>query len=461
MNATFTLQEVLTATGGRLAGSGCHAVFAGISTDTRTLQPGQLFIALSGERFDGHEYIPAALQKGAAGIIAASGKPLNGTTEVPWIEVISPLAALQALARFHRLRFTVPIIAVTGSNGKTSTKDMISAVLSTRLRILKTEANYNNEIGLSQTLLQLDETHQAVVVEMGMRGRGEIATLAAIALPTVGVVTNVGETHLERLGSIDNIAAAKAELIEALTEGGTAVLNADDARVAAMQSLTQAKILTYGVAHPADVKAERIQQQVDGVRFECDAGERRKDIFVPVPGIHTVYNALAAIAAGQVLGIGLDDAAQGLREYLPGKMRLNIQRHGSITVIDDTYNASPLSMSAAIQVLSEVAPGRKLAVIGDMLELGAAGRSAHEAVGRQLAEIGSAVVITVGELAAFAAGEATSGGVREVIVCQNHEQAAAELKNRLLPDDTVLVKGSRGMRMENILTVFSTEGKVE
>ena len=245
MTARFTLQEVLAATRGECNAQGTKLDFEGISTDTRTLAPGVLYIALSGERFDGHDYVQEAIRLGAAGVIVS--QPVTVETGATVVEVVNTRIALQDLARFHRCRFQLPLIAVTGSNGKTSTKDMIAAVLTTKLNVLRTEANFNNEIGLSQTLLRLDESHQAAVVEMGMRGRGEIAELASIALPTIGVVTNVGETHLERLGTVANIAAAKAELVEALPISGFAVLNADDNFVHAMQQKTAAQIRTFAV----------------------------------------------------------------------------------------------------------------------------------------------------------------------------------------------------------------------
>lgn len=455
MTARFSLEEVLEATQGQCVQMGTVIHFQGISTDTRAIVQGSLFIALSGERFDGHDFIVQAIENGASGIIVGREVELP-EHQTTLIRVENPRQALQDLARFHRCRFQVPLIAVTGSNGKTSTKDMIAAILSTQLRILRTEANYNNEIGLSQTLLRMNSTHEAVVVEMGMRGTGEIAELAAIARPTIGVVTNVGETHLERLGSIENIAAAKAELIEALSDTGVAVLNADDERVYAMGATTFARCVSFGRQTGADVQAKNITQDLLGVTFDCVDGKESFSIFVPVPGMHTVYNALAAITVGRLLGLGVKEIAAGLAHYQPGKMRLNICQYGNITVIDDTYNASPLSMAAAIDVLAELAEGRKVAAIGDMLELGPAARAAHEQVGKHLAAIGAEVVITVGEMAGFAAEAARHQGVSVVISCQDHEQAIDELKKFLLPGDMVLLKGSRGMQMEKLLVVFAT-----
>ena len=453
MTACFTLQEVLAATQGRCISPTVQQTFSGVSTDSRTLPAGALYIALAGEKFDGHDYAAEAIAKGAAGIVVSRVLPL--TVGVPVILVEDCRKALQDLARFHRCRFEVPLIAVTGSNGKTSTKDMIAAVLSTSLNVLKTEANFNNEIGLSQTLLRLDASHQAVVVEMGMRGRGEIAELASIALPTVGVVTNVGETHLERLGTVANIAAAKAELIEALPSSGIAVLNADDELVMAMRTKTAARVVTYAVRNSAEVSATDIEQTAQQVSFRCVADSGRFAVTVPLPGLHTVYNALAAIAVGRLLGLTEQKIAVGLAGYQPGKMRLNIRQYGQITVIDDTYNASPLSMAAAIDVLAGIAKGRKIAAIGDMLELGTVSEVAHQKVGVHLATAGAAIVITVGEMASHAATAATQNGVAKAIACQDHGQAVSELKKLLQTGDTLLIKGSRGMQMEKLLAVFT------
>ena len=455
MTVQFTPGEVLAATKGQSLASGLAEIFTGVSTDTRTITPGSLFVALSGERFDGHAFIPEALRRDAAGLIV-SREIAESLAGVAVFLVSDTRTAFEDLARYHRSRFKMPVIAITGSNGKTSTKDMIAAVLSTQINVLKTEANFNNEIGLSQTLLKMDATHQAVVVEMGMRGRGEIAELASIALPTIGVVTNVGETHLERLGSIENIAAAKTELIEALNGQGVAVLNGDDEFVRAMSGKTAARAVYYGLKPDADVRAVNVKQSGEGITFDCIAPEFSFPVSVPMPGIHNVYNALAAIAVGLELGIEPEKMAAQLAQYEPGKMRLNIRKYGAVTVIDDTYNASPLSMAAAIEVLGSVAKGRKLAAIGDMLELGTAAETAHAKVGEHLAAVGAEVVLTLGELAGVAGNAAMKSGVPKVIACKDHAEAIRELRRRLLPGDTLLIKGSRGMTMEKLLDVFET-----
>ena len=459
MMVMFTPAEVLAATKGKCLAPGTVAQFAGVATDTRKLAAGSLFVALSGERFDGHDFIEAAVGQGAAGIVA-SREPAGLPPAVAVFLVPDTRQAYQDLARFHRCRFQIPVIAVTGSNGKTSTKDMIAAVLSTQRNILKTEANFNNEIGLSQTLLKIGPEHEAVVVEMGMRGLGEIAGLAATALPTVGVVTNVGETHLERLGSVENIAAAKAELVEALPAEGIAVLNGDDAHVLAMRRKTNARVVTYGTGPDLDAQAIHLQYSAQGVTFDCLTKQATVGINLPIPGIHNVYNALAAIAVALELGVGLEAAARGLATFESGKMRLNIRNYGDVTVIDDTYNASPLSMAAAIDVLATVAKGRKLAAIGDMLELGAAAPAAHEKVGRQLAAAGVEAVLALGDMARVAAETARDHGVAMVAACPDHPTAIQLLRKILLPGDTLLLKGSRGMTMEKLLDAFAPQSEV-
>lgn len=451
--AEFTIDEVYTA-----LGPSCKIInkrdqiFKGISTDTRKTQPGDLFIALKGERFDGHDYLPAALESGAAGVVV-SREDINAPGDIIRFVVNDTLEALQRIGRFQRQRFDIPLIAITGSNGKTSTKDMLAAVLSARYKVLKTEANFNNEIGLPQTLLNLNKAHQVAVVEMGMRGQGQIHALAEIALPSVGVITNVGETHIELLGSVENIAKAKAELVEAIGESGLVILNADDKHVKAMSKMTKAKIIEYGLQN-GDIRAEDIVLDSSGVSFVCQSPKGNFPVFVPVVGKHNVYNALAAIAVALELGLTPSDIAAGFKSYKASGMRLSIETKGSYTVINDAYNASPLSMSAAIDTLVEVAPGRKVAVLGDMLELGSIAPEAHRRIGRKLAQQKIDIVVTVGMLAELIADSAREYGLRNVAACRTHDSAMENLHKMLQPGDTILVKGSRGMKMENIVEMF-------
>lgn len=450
--ASFTCEEILAATGGRLVAGTRREVFTGVSTDSRQLQSGELFVALVGERFDGHDFAARAVERGAAGVV------VSRPTMVPTGAVImvpDTGKALQDVACFHRRRFNLPVVAVTGSNGKTTTKDMIATVLGAKMPVLKTTANYNNEIGLPLTLLGLTERHRAAVVELGMRGKGQIAALAAVALPTIGVVTNVGETHLGLLGSVDNIAAAKRELVEALPADGVAILNADDDRVAAMAAAAPGKVVLYGCGPASEVRATAVKATSSGLSFMLMAAGETVVMNIPVPGRHNVYNALAAAAVALTLGLSLADIAAGLRAFTPSGMRLNIFSTESYVVINDAYNASPMSMAAAIETLSEISQGRKVAVLGDMLELGHAAAAAHQRVGDLLADQGVALVVTVGRDAAYIAEQARRRGVPAVYSVQEHAAAREILRQQLRPGDTILVKGSRGMHMENVLDMFA------
>jgi UDP-N-acetylmuramoyl-tripeptide--D-alanyl-D-alanine ligase len=451
--AEFTVHEVAEALGSCQIINQTERIFTGISTDTRKIQPGDLFVALKGERFDGHDYLPTALESGAAGIVV-SRADIKAPLGVVVFIVSDTLQAFQLLARFHRRRFSIPLIAITGSNGKTSTKDMLASVLSAKYKVLKTEANFNNEIGLPLTLLNLNRQHQVAVVEMGMRGRGQIQALTQIALPNIGVITNVGETHIELLGSLENIASAKGELVEAIGKDGLVVLNGDDKHVKAMGGMAKAKIVEYGL-RAGDIKADNIVLDNHGVTFECQSAEGSFSVFAPVVGKHNVYNALAAIAVALELGLTQDEIVAGFKNYKASGMRLSIETKGPYTVINDAYNASPLSMSAAIDTLVEVAPGRKVAVLGDMLELGGIAPEAHRRIGRKLAQQKIDAVVTVGVLAELIADSAREYGLRHVAACRTHDSAIENLQKMLQPGDTILVKGSRGMKMENIMEMFA------
>lgn len=446
--ADFSAAEICAATGARAAFDAGRR-FSGVSTDTRTVEPGMLFVALRGERFDGHDFLAEALRRGAAGVLVDGRAALPELPGASAFVSADTLAAYQALAAAHRARFSIPVVAVTGSNGKTTTKDLIAAALGSRLRVLKTQANFNNEIGLPRTLLELSAAHEAAVVEMGMRGLGQIRALARIARPTIGVVTNVSETHVELLGSIDNIARAKGELAEALTADGCLLLNADDPRVAAMRARAKCPVRTFGFAPDADVRAERVRMAEGRTSFECVAGGWRRTFVLPLLGRHNVCNALAAIAVGTELGLSPEELQAGVSALQPTPMRLETHCAGGVTVINDAYNASPASMRAAIEVLAEAAPGRKLAALGDMLELGGEAEALHAAVGELLAARGADAVVTVGKLAARIAERAAALGVA-AYACEDHAQAAARLQSLLRSGDTVLVKGSRGMRMEKV-----------
>lgn len=453
--AAFTLQEVEKATGGRLLYPVVDdSVFSHVETDTRAIIEGALFVALKGETFDGHDYVLQAKERGAAGAVVAEDRPEYKQEGFAVVIVTDTRKAYQDLARFHRRRFSIPVIAVTGSVGKTSTRSMIAAVLSQKYRVLQTEKNFNNEIGLPKTLLQLTPEHEACVVEMGMRGLGQIAELAAIAEPDIGVVTNVGKSHIELLGSQDNIARAKSELVRALSEDGVAILNQDDSYVAAMANLCRGKVVGYGIESNAAIRASRVVCSEKGLRFACRCFDQVMDIHMPLIGSHNVYNALAAIAVGRVLGLTEHQLQKGLSEYRGMPMRQELIHLGEYTFINDAYNANPASMSEALKSLALLTKGRKIAVLGGMLELGDWTVREHEKIGAEAAELGLDALITMGSPASYIADAARKNGLGAVYTAQDHAGAADCLRQIIQPGDTVLLKGSRGFAMEKILPYF-------
>jgi len=446
----FTIEQIKEATGA-VSKKTAATSFNGIVTDTRQISPGCLFVALKGERFDGHSFVAKAVEAGAAGVLVSSE---IGEVNAAVLEVPDTLLAYQDLARAYRKRFAVPVVAITGSNGKTTTKDLTAAVLSGRWNVLKTEANFNNEIGLPLTLMGLEAKHQAAVVEMGMRGFGQIQALARIAEPTIGIVTNVGETHMELLGSLENIAKAKAELVEMIEPSGTVILNADNAFVLQMREKSKARVVTFGIASLADVMAKDIRTVGNSMEFSCSYGKTIEKFVLPMVGRHNVYNGLAAITTGFVLGLSAAEIQRGLDSFEATKMRFEYKKVKDYHVINDAYNASPMSMTAAIETLAEVSKGRKIAVMGDMLELGSVSKEAHEQVGRELVAKGVDALLTRGEMGLYIAEAAKAAGLSQVCSCDSHAEAGRMLKKILQPGDTILFKGSRGMQMEKIIDLL-------
>lgn len=447
--AGFTVAEICQVTGGTLV-SGSAQEFSGVCTDSRKIRACELFIALSGEQFDGHKFVSQVVEQGASGVlVSCSVTALPDTVAV--ILCRDTLQALQDLAAYHRRRFNIPLLAITGSNGKTTTKDMVAALLASRLRVLKTQANFNNEIGLPQTLLAMNADHQVAVVEMGMRGLGQITALTQIARPTAGIVTTVSETHLELLGTLENIAAAKAELVEAVEPDGFVVLNADNPYVAAMADKARCTVITFGIHNVSDVHGENIQNLPDGVSFDCCYQGKRFPVKVPALGKHNVMNALASLAAGFMLGMNEQDMVLGLAQFMPSGMRMAIERVGSYQVINDAYNASPLSTVSALTTLVALKMGRTVAVLGDMLELGSIAEDAHREVGKTVASLAVDLLVTVGPLGRFIAAGARENGHQATFDCQNQAEALQILQSKLVSGDVILIKGSRGMRMEQLI----------
>lgn len=455
---TMTLHDVAMAVDGRLVRPDDSVMIHGVSTDTRTIQNGELYVPLRGERFDGHDFIPSAIQRGAVAVIAEERYALleHDSVSAPIIVVPDSLRALQQLALWYRQRFTGPVIAVTGSNGKTTTKDMISSVLRQHMTTHATHGNLNSEIGLPLTLLQREPYHQAVVVEMGMRGHGQIEELTDIAQPTIGVVTNVGAVHLELLHTVDDVARAKAELVRLLPEDGWAVLNADDERVAGMAHAASTKnIMTYGFAPEARVRASALRNLgEEGVAFCLHYDNEQAEVHLGIPGRHNVMNALAAAAVGILCDVPFSHIVDGLAKTQYAQMRMQLERlSGDIIVLNDAYNASPASMQAALETLQHIQGQRHIALLGDMFELGDGAQQAHHQIGQACAARGVDVLVTVGELSTHIAQGALQAGMtkQQVFHVDRRREAWHILQNQLLPGDVVLVKASRGMALEKIV----------
>ncbi len=451
--ARFTIDEIITATDAKCLQRGAAVQVESVGTDSRAVDKGMLFIPLRGERFDGHAYIRSAVSQGATAVLTEN-EAEDVADDVTVLQVLDTREALQRLAGYHRRRFGIDVIAVTGSNGKTTTKELIAAILGEQFIVRKTEKNFNNEIGLALTLLELDDSDEVCVLEMGMRGRGQIAELAKMAMPTIGVVTNVGVAHMELLGSRRNIALAKQELIEALPCNGTAILNHDDPLVLKMEDVMKGRTVRYGLQPGAAIQAVNIEYEVGKTRFVCRVFDEVYSVALPLIGVHNIYNALAAIAVGRVLGISENKIQKGLQEVLQVGMRQEIERGESITWVNDAYNANPDSLRCSLSSLKQVGSGRKIAVLGNMYELGADAVQQHRAIGAQLAEYGIDAVITVGDLAAEIA-EATKVNA---VTCETVEEAVRALHHVARSGDIVLVKGSRSMEMDKVITMWK-EGK--
>ena len=455
-SATFlTAAEIARIVQGRLVVDSPRPVrFAAV--DSRAVEPGVLFVALAGERTDGHRFLDAAAAAGAAAVLVRELPA--GTNLPPDVGVIAleePLAGLHVLAADWRRRFDLLVVGVTGSIAKTSTKDAIAAVLAAHFVTLKNEGNQNNEVGLPITVLRLGPEHEAAVLEMGMYVGGEIAELAAIAEPRIGVVTAVHSVHLSRIGSLDAIERAKGELIEALPRNGTAVLNADDERVRRMGARGPAAVVTYGFAADADVRADDVRSNgAAGMAFNLVAGGRPSEpMAIGTLGRHAVHNALAAAAVGLAAGLSMADVRRGLAEARVSEHRGELIVAGPVRLLDDTYNASPRSMRAALELLASL-PGRHIAVLGEMLELGDAGPAGHLEVGSAAAELAD-VVVAVGDGAHGIADGARAAGLPadRLLLVPDLAAAAATLGEQLRPGDVALFKASRGVAMERLVEV--------
>lgn len=449
----FTNNEILLATGGRLIGPN-GAEVTGVSTDSRNIVAGQLFVPLRGERFDGHDYITEVAEKGITTILAEEQWlkghiPPDGVT---CFAVKNSLKSLGNLAAAWRARFDIPVIAVTGSNGKTTVKEMLGTILEQTGAGLRTSGNLNNLIGLPQMLFQLKPEHRWAVLEMGMSEPGEIDRLAAIATPRVGIVLNALPAHLQSMGTVEAVASAKGELLHRISDGGLAVVNADDSRVASLSQNASARRISFGIDR-GEVRARAIEPLgLEGQRIQIMTPYGDVLVYLKACGRHNVYNALAATAA-LLEKVDLPSIVAGLEAFTPYKGRFRIEHLGSITLIDDSYNANPASTKAALETLAQVAAkGHRIAVLGDMLELGAHEHEAHRSIG---AVAGRNVdrLYLMGDLMTK---HATEGAVladmpdEAVISGLSHVEIAARLYKTTTDGDVILIKGSRGMAMEKV-----------
>ena len=424
------------------------------SIDSRTLQPEQLFFAVKGERLDGHDFVEQALEKGALAAVVRKDELARYSVKTRLLAVDDTLVALQTLATAVRRVWAKPLIGVTGSTGKTTTKEAIAHVLSTRFRVLKSEGNFNNHFGLPLMLLKLEPGQDVAVVEMGMSHAGEITALAKIAQPEIGVVTNVAPVHLEFFKSVADIARAKYELIASLPSGGTAILNADNEYVSQFGRDFHGKVVMYGLRASADVRAENIELRgLEGSVFDVVVGGCREKAVLPLVGTHNIYNALAAMAAGLERGLSPSEAVGALASLTPADKRGQVVKLGNITIINDCYNCNPIALRAMVDSLAATPAKRRIILAGAMLELGPTGDDLHRECGRYIAEKKIDVLLGVKDAAQHLVEAASEAGMRAEFVATPEE--AGEWLNRETRDgDLVLMKASRGVKLEKALEVW-------
>jgi UDP-N-acetylmuramoyl-tripeptide--D-alanyl-D-alanine ligase len=427
-------------------------VAMGYSIDSRTLHPGDLFVAITGDRFDGHDYVKVALEKGAAGAVVRPGRVLDADPQ-RLLLVDDTLKALQLLGAAARRLWGKPLLAVTGSVGKTTTKDILAHLLSTRFRVMKTTGNLNNHIGLPLQLVRLEAEHDVAVVEMGMNHLGEIRALGQMAHHDLALVTAVAPVHLEFFSSLAEIARAKYEIIETLHPGGVAVLNADDDYVCQFGRDFKGKVVTFGLRRAADVSAQNVTLKgTAGSTFDLVAGSVREHVTLPLVGEHNIYNALAAAAAALQRGLLPSEIASGLAAIQPGDKRGQVLEVAGATLINDCYNSNPKALNAMIDTLASMPAKRRILVAGEMLELGPTGESLHRDCGRHAAEKKIDIVIGVRGLAKALAEAACGAGVQSRFA-ETAEEAGEWLARELRPGDAVLLKASRGVKLERALEV--------
>jgi UDP-N-acetylmuramoyl-tripeptide--D-alanyl-D-alanine ligase len=456
-------QDCLNIIEGQLLQGDLTCPFRGVSINSRTVSKGELFVCIKGDRFDGHDFLAEVIEKKVGGIILSDSeklpsKPIRSEEEPFVIYAQDTLKALQNLASFQRKRFPFQVVAITGTNGKSTTKEMIASILETKFKILKTQGNLNNHIGLPLTLLKRKPSHEIGVLELGMSAAGEIKSLAEIAQPDIGVITNISEGHLVRLKSLEDIQSAKGELFDALTEESTAIVNADDPLVLELAKSLRAKTVTFGIDQPADVRASDIENKDNlGFQFKVSLFDKTFSVRLPYLGYCNIYNALAALATGYSLGVKEDAMTRGLENYQHMPQRNEQMRSKGIDLINDTYNANPRSMTEALKTLDNFkTQGRRILVIGDMLELGDRSIASHQKLGEEIAASKTNILIAMGKLASLSAksAQALAGERIQILELTSHQEAAELLTQETVSGDCVMFKGSRGAAIEKVLQIF-------
>jgi UDP-N-acetylmuramoyl-tripeptide--D-alanyl-D-alanine ligase len=455
----FSLDDVLKATLGTLVSGGPDSAFYGISTDSRLIKKGNLFVALKGENFDGHDFVKTALRQGAAGILAQDEEKISqmkADKKFAVIKVADTLTALGDLAHIWRKRFSIPVIGLTGSSGKTTTKEMIAAIIGRKKNILKTEGNLNNLIGLPQTIFHLTGKHELMILEMGTNTRGEIKRLTQIAEPDIGLITNVGPAHLAGFGSVDVVKEEKGDLFLNMTSSGIAVINLDDEAVADVSEKWRGRRVTFSMSPNADVTVNDIEKNgARGVRFNLIISGNAQKVEMKIVGLHHVYNAMAAAATAFAAGLDQKTIAEGLAAFRPfsGRMEMIKLRNGAF-LIDDSYNANPASVREALMALKDLKTNHNGYVfLGDMLELGATADEMHRKIGMLMATIGVNALFLQGDFSQVTAAGAMDGGMppQNIFFLSGDENGIAYLKEHLKKGDWILAKGSRRMKMEKIV----------
>ncbi|MFO7709672.1 MAG: UDP-N-acetylmuramoyl-tripeptide--D-alanyl-D-alanine ligase [Desulfobacterales bacterium] len=455
----WTLNDILKATGGELLWGDLPQEAGGISIDSRTIAAGEAFVAIRGEVHDGHRFIPDAVARGAAGLVVEGRNRevlpagARGRDRLFCVAVADTTRALGDLAAFHRRRSPAAVVAITGSNGKTSTRRMTAAVVSRRFATLEADRNLNNQIGVPLTLLRLASEHRWAVLEFGTNRPGEIARLAEICTPEIGAITNIGPAHLEGLGSMEGVLAEKRSLVRGLRPGGRAVLNADDPRLCGVLAELGAAAVGFGLSPDAAVRAAGVTETARGIDFELILPGQSAAVRLRVHGRFMVHNALAAAAVGSLLGLPAAEIAAGLERFTPAAGRMQVSElPGEVRLIDDTYNANPASMQGALDALASLrGPSRGILVVGDMRELGPGAAALHRDLGRMAAARGTGKLFACGDFSAEIAAGAQAAGMRAAdIVTGSRAEIQAALLAELKPGDWVLVKGSRAIGMDHV-----------